>query len=482
MSKKYLSYLIESKKVVLIFFGIIFFALTMTPLITDAGSDWLYTSFHFAFVYGTVLTYVLPILHYNFVHSRKSVDMYFSIPVERKKMAITTILMEFVYIFGLFFLITTIAALIYSSNGLSWKMFLFVQLHAALTYFALLAFHSALFLIANNTFDGIVMIFVYTLLPFVIELTLSSVGNILTASNYYELGVDQYVYCLSPIWIGFANLTPLATAVTNEPWSQFVGYYEISLCVIAVISCYLIDLNFVKRKAERAEQISDHPLSYPFIVHLYLLLGLLFVGAEAVQIDHYSTVILYLIGFMIYVISMFVYRRKIAINVKVIARFAGMMIATLAICFIGWKSRGFGIAYQFTIPKEGNIVYSYSGHLDENTDDYDFFYFDAEIQFDLSIPVTEIDQYQEVYDILNQYRIDCIDEYYDGVGSVQYSILNINFRNSNQYVTRSYSNTLRLTDEELLTISKYTDVWISVYEEDEYKEYKYSDYLEEYQS
>ena len=69
MNKNYLKYLIRNYRVALLFYAVVAIGISSAPLITSDGSFGNYSvSIQFMMIMSIVMTYVLPVLLFSFVH------------------------------------------------------------------------------------------------------------------------------------------------------------------------------------------------------------------------------------------------------------------------------------------------------------------------------------------------------------------------------------------------------------------------------
>ncbi len=470
MNKNYMRYIIESKKIGWIFFAIMYAAISLFPKIVENDSDGS-TTYFIAYVLSIILAVVLPIMQYHFVHNKKSVDTYFALPISRKEMLVTNYIFQFCYIFGLFAIISLLSILTTPRINLLFSYVPFVFLHGAVSIAVLLLVVSALYLIANNMLDGIIMIAAYSAMPLLLLLTSNIVGNALTANGLVDDLYAKIGMYSSPFALAFGNFMECVSRMGGTTYYDAYGKvsYGIVLLGYGAIAAFLLYQNFVKRKAERAEQISDNKLAYPFVIHFYLILVLLCLGTLFAQKDFSSYIPFSLILFTIYVIAMFVYQRKIMLNAKILLRYFILTAITIALCVIGWHTKGFGYAYRRTLPKNGSVHYTYYAHvLKDDLESPDFTYMDdREVQFDIEIPVKEMSKYKEVYDLLESIRRQYIDSYYKheqfGVSFLTTTDELTTTNNSGEHAfvnNRSYSSNYVISLNDLKMIDRYTPVLV----------------------
>ncbi len=482
MNKKYLLYLIKNRKIALVFFFVMYLAFTLIPWIMghDSISESFTTSAGTGFFMSAALTFILPVIQFTFVHKRNSADLYFSLPVKRKDQLITNILFSFLVSFGYFLLSLLIIYIFMAHSAVGLRLIVMLILVSAIGIMELLIIHSAIYLIANNEFDGIIMLAAYACIPLLVTICAHVFAyNMIAGITASSLNFSN-ISLLSPIYMIFSNVI---TLLQEQP-------LKISYCIMPVLftlaACYIAWKNFVERKTERAEQLSDQFLAYPFIIHIYAFLILIVLAANVIIDGLNDVLIFYLLLTFIYIVATFVYRRKIEINLKYVSIYVVSIIASFVLAFACWSTKGFGIAENYTVDATDYLTVSYntscrkedlSKHISYDEDEY---LNTVNIYFHINIPLKD-KQYEEVLEMLDQYRKKGIAEFYEKhEGFSTYSPAIIYFNNTNRngydYVnTYNYSLSTLLTEEELLKISKYTTV--TIYDNNG-KEYTLKTFLE----
>ena len=84
-SKEYFNYLLKSKKYLLLFV----FLLTIMNILSNKTVD-ITLGIECVICFG--LAYFLPVYIFSYIHNKKAVDTFFSMPISRKAMLITAII------------------------------------------------------------------------------------------------------------------------------------------------------------------------------------------------------------------------------------------------------------------------------------------------------------------------------------------------------------------------------------------------------
>ena len=499
ISKDYLKYLFQSKKVAWLFFFVMFMGISLSPFIHQAVNviNSFGTCINIASGLAITMTFILPVFLFSFVHRKKSCDVWFALPIRRSHILITTILFSFLIIFG-YYAITVLSGMFLPM--LSTRLvttWLFARMgFMVLGILALLLIHSCIFLFANNIFDGIVMILAYLAIPLLVLVVLNSVADCL---QIHFLVVSFETQYLSPFWTVLTNYWQIINhfMTLNQDPGHVYGYFfgngsalQVTVLIgYAALACLGLKKNFVERKTERAEQVSDAFMSYPFIINLYLLLTLMAIAFMSVQDSVETYTVVYLLLFFVYFVAMFVYRRKIRFYWKNVLFFAIACILTIGFANFSFVNKGFGLPYQYPISSATEVNYQYDAYnLNESLKQSDSSSYSVSVHFELSMPVKDInsEKYGEVTEILNQYRKHAVDYHFSKreLYPDTDSSLSVENEDTNGTVSSNYySDKKVLTVSELKKIAKVTEVTVnveSVYpDQNETSQYSLNDYLKE---
>lgn len=486
MSKSYLKYLIRNYRIAVIFFAALFFGLAAVPMISSHDSTSAYSgSLEIMIIEAAALTYVLPVILFAFAHRRRSADLFFALPVSRKQQLISSLVFAFCTIFGIFF-ISSVILYLPSGSPMSFARVFGINATAALVVAALLLVHSLWYLIANNIFDGIVMIGAWSFLPALVYMIVSAFTDYMVAGQNAD-ALGEICMWLSPVAMGVRNLMTLAS------WEEadLRLYYDILLALWALIGAVGLWHHFVKRKSERAEQLSDDPLAYPLIINFYAFGILIIIACWLVAGPSFSFITLYLMLLFIYVVAQFVYNRRISLNRKIFITFAALSIIAFSFAEAAFHTRAFGLANHFALDKDTNVRINYNAVVDENDlsreivyPENDGAYYDvsqAYVSFTIYTSVKEYESNAVLKEMMDRYREDGISFFYARGGNPNFAS-RLNFMNcSTDYYT--YTNYYRYTLsrpvslEDLKYIDRlpYADVMVQL--PDDYDEYSLSQYL-----
>jgi len=479
----YFKYLVKSKKYLLVFVTIIFL---LNAFNYHDQSDFIFSnsSLFLNFSAICVLVYALPIVMFKVIHDKKAVDSYFSIPVERKKLLWTTILFIILAIFVPFVLSTVVISLI---SGKAQLVSTIIYLLTHLMFISVVViFNSYLYLLANNTFDGVVVIGAYSALPFFAYLALIIYVETHVAGNCNEL-FENILY-LSPI-ANYCNVTMLDISILNG-----LNVNKISIIadiVFGVVFACLLDKIFINRKVERAESISDNFLSYPLLINFYTVLVLFsiatdFNGIESITDFISSDFIFLIIVFVLYVVSHFVYRRKFYLDVKMIVTFLLILFLSLGFNYASTKTRGFGLGNRFVVNKDNAVYSMWMNFYNRETEVEEWFYSvtDEEKEYlsiDLEVDASKKVPNEDTIAIFEKYRELGVKQFYNSndisiseYATNSYGCLNISshvkggFGDKNMRYSYYLENfEISLDDLKILADDEAVSIYISIY----YNEY-----------
>lgn len=498
INNKYLKYLFLNKKIAWIFFLVMYMAISLSSFITYSTGTYQF-SLECSFVLSIIMTFILPIFLFSFVHRKRSCDLYFSLPVKRKEMLYTTIFFSFLIIFGYFIITTSISTILCLSRmHIILGNYLLTVLFAGFSIFVLLLINSAIYLFASNIFDGIILLLAYLFIPVAIVILLDTICNILLIDFVLnEMNLWTYLCPASMVFTnGFYLIVNVVQSTDStmsymEPFSFFQMFL---LVVYACVSIYLLKKHFIERKTERAEQISNTFLSYPFIINYYLLISLFFLGFSITHEGLSDTyIIAYIFLYFVYIIALFVYKRKIRMYWKNTLYYVVVMVIALVAGKVIYMNQGFGLPYAYPLSSGDTIYYNLSEYnldssltkIKSNSDDTS-----VTVNVALTLPTSELNssQYQNALSILEKSRTDAINEWFKDAQLDEFNAASINITNQRNDTTIKHSPTYYtsqiLSLEDLKELDTCSTITINVYnyEKNIDKDYSLNEYLKEVQN
>ena len=407
-SKEYFNYLLKSKKYLLLFV----FLLTIMNILSNKTVD-ITLGIECVICFG--LAYFLPVYIFSYIHNKKAVDTFFSMPISRKAMLITAIIFIILSCYIPLALATTVFC-VSKEIGLTTIVYL-SELLVAIS--AIVVFNTAIYLTANNVLDGVIMICAYTALPLAIYLLCDSL-----AASYIAgvINVDvPFIGYLSPIYLCIKTVEELMYQGTN--WA-----YTIGLIIILIVFSIILIKAYVNRKVERADTPSDRFFSYPFIIYVYVFICLIMISSANEY--NYSTIleflkdnfIIYVILFAIFIAAHFIYKRKLYFSYKLVAFYVAALIISLIFTSTLKTSQGFGLADRMT-KTDAFARYEYTGYTfsDSLVKEYRNKINNDGVIYYVSIYANDYPQYRftnveldkQTYDILEKIRLNGKNDFYN---------------------------------------------------------------------
>lgn len=478
MNKNYFKWLIKSRRISILFFLLIsvaFQLISFTSFNHLHPEDTFISCANVGNVLSVLLSMAMPVLLFSFIHRKSSVDMFLSLPVSRKSQLLSNILLTWLLAYGSFFIGTTLVWVTQTFHVISVHTWAMLQLYEAFSLLVLILVNTAVFTFANSIFDGIVMIGAYMTLPGIVGISVMIFMECMVAGR--NLPENSFIYSLSVM------LSPLAMQAQNlefilEPeYSEleiFNRLYVILQFLYGMLAILLLRHHFIKRKSERAGQISDDFLSYPFIINIYLALILLDMAWNIVSSGWDNMEFFYLLLFFIYIVASFVYKRTLKITWRPVAFFICAAVVSIGVAKVGWATEGFGLSrLPHELFRERYLCYSYDGYVsitdlgkateDDDTDD-------ARVDFTLEIPKEEKDRYGLLIEKMEEYRKQSRAHFYSKAGSndnpnsLMFNVYNReDTSKSFEHFRFEYDGAYPLSEDDLREISKYCEVTVTPY-------------------
>lgn len=440
MHKGYFRYLLHHYRAASIFFLVssLIVAIAMNSGHLDENPEYsapLYSSsMMYSFVLTLVLTFILPVLLFSFVQKRNSSDLFLPLPVSRKQMLVTTELYAFILL-SLMSVLAFVTGWILTGMMVSFTKILLLILAGMFFLAMMLLVNTAFFLTANSTFDGIVMMLAYTVLPLVLAGALQACGDAAIAgySSLNSISAGNAIY-VSPFAMSFGSIHAIVNRITGN-----IGIFRFDIrpayCILCgvygVLAWLALERSFVKRQSERAGRISDNVMAYPFIIHAYFFLCTLMIFSS--DTDRLLMVLLLLI---VYLAACFVYQRSFRFTKNMIILCASFILASFLLVQLGMHTRGFGMADRYSVGGKGGVRYEYySFQLDSYNGSGD-------ITFTASLSPEDMQKHPEVVEILEKQRHAMIDEFYES----DVSLNDLSRLQGTLYVTNYEDNKDRVDD------------------------------------
>lgn len=464
-SIEYFKYLIKSKRYLILLIGLV----TLLNIVGSNSSDGVYIQS----LLSATLCYLLPVYIFYYVHDKKAVDTFFSIPVSRKAMLISGV----VFIIGLIYIPLSITIIVHTIRKvvLISDVLLFL-IKVLLAISSVVVFVSAIYLLANNAIDGIIMLGAYSFLPIMAAIVIDSFLRVYTCGPVdFNL---QYIGYLSPAFMAgdiiVSNISNVGQLLNSS----------IGLLVYLIIFSISLYLSYTNRKVERANTISNNLFTYPFIITIYLFLVLVLISSSGMYTNIFEQLkdyfVLYLVLFAIFISANFLYKRKLHFTIVLPILYVVAILFTLMFAMYARNTRGFGLSDAY-IKDNRNTFYQMNSwqntpDIDKDIKDLLFEQSKKNSEYvsinvragdaDLKFPISS-----EAVNILEKFRQESIDWYYsDNYKSYDYNnnIYVISKENNN---TKHYSYYLN-SEYTLKDLLDFVDSGLEVTLSNEYGEYK----------
>ncbi|OON85839.1 hypothetical protein BXO88_10385 [Oribacterium sp. C9] len=477
MNKNYFKWLIKSRRISILFFLLISVAF---QLISFTGYDHLHPEDTFTAcanignILSILLSAAVPVLLFSYIHRKNSVDMFLSLPVSRKEQLLTNILLTWLMAYGSFLLGTAIVWITKAFHAVPVHRFLLLQGYEAYSLLVLILVNTAVYTLANSIFDGIVMIGAYSTLPGVVGISIMIFMQCMIAGR--NLPPDSFIYDIAVMLSPAGMLASNLEFILEPEYAQlsiFSVRYVLLQFLYAVIAIVLLRYHFIKRKAERAGQISDDILSYPFIINIYLALILLDMAWSIVSDGWDNMEFFYLLLFFIYIVASFVYKRTLKITWRPIAYFVFATVASLCFAKAGWATEGFGLSkLPYDLFSQRYLCYSYDafvsiedlGTILESGEDTETH--EANVEFTMVIPKEKKERYNAMIEKLEDYRRQSRAKFYNsGKENSTYIMFRVynkaDLEKGMEFQQYDYDGAHPLSEADLKEISKYCEVTVT---------------------
>jgi hypothetical protein len=402
MSKKYFSYLFNKDKNINIVISVILFILM--PLMMFITVDNSYDNFAkasgyylFFVIILLILTYVLPVFNFKYLHSKRAVDTYMQLPLTKQEVFRTKFQYTNAQVFIPWFINFLLANLVFVIKGqsasisLAYMIFMFIV--GGILTFSLISFNTYIYQKCNNLVDGIIVIIMYHILlaSFVggiyAFIGTHSFSNVLNTDMLTFLILD-YDFVSSLVIKGVFDCTAVTSIISSKEFlfTLFVG-----------ITTFILSIHDVKhRDSERAESNTDSYLCYPTIITSFVLIILLQFDRSY---DEYS--IMVIITFVLYMIGIFIYKRMVKIKIKYVLVYVALILLANLFTFAFYKTDGFNLDKNLPTSYQ-----SYNVSIYNNTDtEYSF---------------SSLDGKEQLYLLVNEIYAENRLEYYDSHATIDF--------------------------------------------------------------
>ncbi|MBU1020256.1 MAG: hypothetical protein KJ847_03510 [Firmicutes bacterium] len=277
-----------------------------------ANSSRFSNDFGISVIFISIVLIVIVIFRFSSLRNPKEVDLYYALPISRKKLYLVHSLFGFVQlliVWTIMFLFGFITLLILS-QGYYREGFFFLLYFIVIFYLAILySITSFVFLRANTIFDGIAFILLFHTLFLFVSLFLS----------YNLIGILME-FGMNPFFSLGTWTTYLLTMTAHSPSTFATEYFVRTLPSVITntlvfmglaIFCYIYNYKMIElEKTENIGQISDSKFGYRLYIPLCIIFGVSTVSLFGGIIIWLLNSILLTAGF----IGFFIFRRTAKIK------------------------------------------------------------------------------------------------------------------------------------------------------------------------
>lgn len=354
INKDYFKYLIKQNKKYLILIyviGIIIPFLLINKFDYAPLNDENITRFAqiIPLAYGFMLSFIVPIYLFSFLQKKKSNILYFSLPIKKESLYLTTSLFSY-FATILPVVIYQIISQLISNYMISFPLdkFILAIIITIVHMFAMNTIITFVTLSSQNMTDSLICSIAYMIIPFVVFLALNICAT--KVAQTFMMGYGNYSQSLklllnyiSIVYSGFFQGNYLLSPfVSNTP----IIYWFILSIIFSLINYHL----FLKRTLEKSETYTKSIFMYPLIIILSTLSMMLFVYDLG---DLKMTTLMFSVIFIIYLIMYYFSKRKVYFNWKIPSLFILLIISCIGFSSIYSNTKGLHTIYE--LPKNKDI-------------------------------------------------------------------------------------------------------------------------------
>ncbi len=369
--------------------------------------DITHTSFTLALCVLGILAAVLPIFTFKFSHTKKHVDTYFSIPINRnhlfKSHFIAPILGACIPILINYMIGGMILVFFNGSIANYFEMLLLLLL--AFAIFAVVYSVNTYFVLnTNNVLDSVIV----TAGIVVVPLILSSAVSVFLESQIIRTGmIDVYPFTNEIIklllpYTGFVFIADAFEAMYDFlviDFSLIEWFYILYYFVVGIAFYYLSKKEFKKKKGENAEQLTTSFVTYPLLIHSGLVsLVLIF---NIVQMEFITAVLVLISLFVAYVIAQAIANRSLTINTKMIVKFVLFIVLINGFNLVSKETEFFGLNRKvIDYTTYDKVEINYYSYRDKYNDGEDLGQFNYVIDLD-----NMNEEEKKFFDMITEYQV-----------------------------------------------------------------------------
>lgn len=284
-----------------------------------------------------VLCYLVPAIQFSYRMKRRSVDLWYSLPVRREKLMLVRI------IFGLLLIFIPYTICYFSGlTIIACRFNLFEMQYYAILYFAslplgilLFGVNSFLYTRANTLFDGIV---------FMIGGAFLILAPVNFALTWLERGSSLHISYALKNNLHYMTFGPLAelymvfdSAILGDGLSMGMAWIPYTIVAVEGAAAYFGLLYTAgAHRAESAEQVSDSPFGYSVQIPFYLFWITASTRPDSSLFSGNLLFVKFLLIVVVAAAAYFVYRRSFRLKKIDCINLAAYFVAGLGVMAIMW--------------------------------------------------------------------------------------------------------------------------------------------------
>lgn len=283
-----------------------------------------------------VLCFIVPAMQFSYRMKRRSVDLWYALPVKREKLVLARVLGGLALVFVPYAVSYAAGVTIIACSENLFKMQMYVPLFFASLPMGVLLFgvNSFLFSRANTAGDGIVFML---LGAFALAMPMAFADAWLWQSIPNEIDDLLHYITFGPAAEMFMLFGPAIRGISTNVPGLWLG------CVLAAIEgcAAYFGLFYTARshRAESAGQISDSPFGYKVLLPWYLFFGIATASVQGGIMLTTAPIAEYLFLLILAFVGYFVYRRSFRLKLSDIIGIGGAFAGSLLLALIcSWVS------------------------------------------------------------------------------------------------------------------------------------------------
>lgn len=439
INKDYFKYLIKQNKKYLILIYVI--GIIIPFWIFNEFAPAFNTSGLLSLGYGLVLSCIVPIYLFSFLQKKKSNLLYFSLPVKKESLYLTTSIFSYFATIIPVVIYQLIAQCIVAYKGnLSFNRFILAIIITIVHMFVMNTLITTITLLTQNIVDSLICSGAAIFLPFLILLALTycaeaTMRSMMLGNGNYAQGLTSILYYLSIPYSGLGQLSHIDIAnLSHAP----TIYWLIIGLILSIVNYRL----FSKRTFEQSESHTKSFFMYPLIITLGTFSMLLIMYSP----DLKSNIVSFTIIFILYLIMLYFSKRKVYFNLKIPVIFIILIAGCIGFSNVYAQTNGFNTLYEVPVSSSiKSIAFDFSYYTDYETKKA-LTYKGAcvtDINYTSMSKENNMKVVNFVNEIMNQKLIKKYDDFYKDPVNKNFYIINVYYttdskNNESNYLNRSY--------------------------------------------